>query len=83
MKICRNGKKFCLDFRFRDKRFRITAFETEKASKRLADTIELLMDVYQSNGVMSLDLQRAIDCMPSRIVRKLGSIGLLSPTKTA
>jgi integrase len=41
------------------------------------------MDIYHSNDCMPLDIQRAIDCMPSRIVRKLGEIGLLSAAKTA
>ncbi len=83
MKISKSINKFYLDFRFRDKRFRLTAFETKKQSDRLAGTIERLMDIYHSNDVMPLELQRAIDCMPSRIVRKLGSIGLLSTAKAA
>ena len=81
MKVYKNSNKYILDFRFRDKRFRITAFQTEKQSKRLADTIERLMDIYYSNDVMPLELQRAIDCMPPRIVRKLESIGLVSAAK--
>ena len=76
MKTYKSGNKFYLDFRFRDKRFRLIAFETEKTSQSLAHTIEQLIDVYYSNGVISLDLQRAIDCLPSRIVRKLNGIGL-------
>ena len=83
MKVIKNSGKYILDFRFRDKRFRITAFETEKQSKRLADTIERLMEIYHSNDSMSMDIIRAIDCMPLRIVRKLGDIGLLSAAKTA
>ena len=83
MKVIKNNGKYILDFRFRDKRFRITAFETEKQSKRLADTIERLMEIYHSNDSMSMDIIRAIDCMPLRIVRKLGDIGLLSAAKTA
>ena len=82
MKVLKNGSKYTLDFRFRDKRFRLTAFETEKQSKRIADTIERLMEIYHSNDSMSLDIQRAVDCMPSRIVRKLGNIGLLSAART-
>jgi len=83
MKIFKSGNKFYLDFRFRDERFRLIAFETEKTSQSLAHTIEQLIDVYYSNGVISLDLQRAIDCMPSRIVRKLNGIGLLSAARAA
>ena len=83
MKISKSGKKFALDFRFRDGRFRLVAFEDEKASRRLADTVERLMDISYNNDVMPLDLQRAIDCMPPRIVRKLGEIGILSTARTA
>ncbi|MBN2455408.1 MAG: tyrosine-type recombinase/integrase [Sedimentisphaerales bacterium] len=83
MKIFKNGKKYYLDFRFRDRRFRLTAFEAEKQSKRLGDTIERLMDIYHSNDCISLEIQRAVDCMPSRIVRKIESIGLLSAARTA
>ena len=83
MKIFKSGDKFYLDFRFRDRRFRLIAFETEKTSQSLAQTIGRLIDIYHSNDTISLDLQRAIDCMPSRIVRKLNSIGLLSETRTA
>ena len=83
MKTLKKGSKFILDFRFRDKRFRLTAFETEKQSKRLADTIERLMDIYYSNDTMPLEIQRAVDCMPSRIVRKLENIGLVSAARTA
>ena len=78
MKISKNGGNFLLDFRFRDKRFRLIAFENENASKELGRTLKRLMDIYHSNDVMPLELQRAVDCMPSRIVRKLESIGLLS-----
>jgi len=83
MKVIKSNGKYILDFRFRDKRFRITAFETEKHSKRLAETIERLMEIYYSNDNMPLDMQRAVDSMPSRIVRKLGSMGMLSAAKTA
>ncbi len=83
MKTLKNGNKFYLDFRFRDRRFRLTAFEAKKQSQRLADTIERLMDIYHSNDCFSLDIQRAVDCMPSRIARKLESIGLLSAARTA
>ncbi len=83
MKIFKSGNKFYLDFRFRDERFRLIAFETEKASQSLAYTIGRLLDVYQSNDTISLDLQRAIDCLPTRIVRKLNGIGLLSDARTA
>ena len=83
MKTTKSGSKYILDFRFRDKRFRLIAFETEKQSKRLADTIERLMEIYHSNDSLPLELQRAIDCMPSRIVRKLGNIGLLSAARIA
>ncbi len=41
------------------------------------------MDIYYSNDCMPLELQRAVDCMPSRIVRKLERIGLLSAARTA
>jgi hypothetical protein len=71
MKVLKNGNKFILDFMFRDKRFRLTAFETQKHSRRLADTIDRLMEIYHSNDCITLDIQRAIDCMPTRIVRKL------------
>ncbi len=83
MKISKSGKKYVLDFRFRDGRFRLVAFEDEKASRRLSDTVERLMDISYNNDVMPLDLQRAIDCMPPRIVRKLGTIGILSAARTA
>jgi len=83
MKLFKMDKKFYLDFRFRDKRVRFRAFETEKTSQRLADTIERLLEIYHGNGVISLDLQRAIDCMPSRIIRKLEKNGLLSETRTS
>ena len=83
MKVIKNKDKYILDFRFRDKRFRLTGFETERHSKRLADTIERLMEIYYSNDNMPLDMQRAVDSMPSRIVRKLGKLGMLSPAKTA
>ena len=83
MKIFKNGSKFCLDFRFRDKRFRIIAFENENASNELGRTLKRLMDIYQSNDAMPLELQRAVDCMPLRIVRRLGSIGLLSDARVA
>ena len=83
MKIFKSGNKFYLDFRFRDERFRIIAFETEKTSQNLAHTIGQLIDIYHSNDTISLDLQRAIDCLPTRIVRKLNGIGLLSEARTA
>src|SRR3972149_11764217 len=83
MKTFKSGNKFYLDFRFRDGRFRIIAFEAEKPSQSLAHTIERLIDIYHANDCISLDLQRAIDCMPSRIVRKLEKIGLLSEARTA
>ena len=83
MKIFKSGNKFYLDFRFKDKRFRLIAFETEKTSQSLAHTIGQLIDIYHSNDTIPLDLQRAIDCMPSRIVRKLESIGMLSAARTA
>jgi len=83
MKIFKSGSKFYLDFRFKDKRFRLIAFETEKTSQSLAHTIGRLIDIYHSNDCISLELQRAIDCMPSRIVRKLNGIGLLSEARTA
>ena len=83
MKVSKSSNKFCLDFRFRDGRFRITAFETEKQSKRLADTIERLMDIYHSDDVMSLELRRAVDCMPSRIVKRLEKMGLLTAARAA
>lgn len=35
MKISKSGKKFVLDFRFRDGRFRVVGFSDEKASERL------------------------------------------------
>lgn len=83
MKIIKNNNKFILDFRFRDKRFRVVAFATENPSQELARTISKLIDIYSGNDVMPLELQRAIDCMPSRIVRKLGTIGLLSAARIA
>ncbi len=82
MKVIKYGSKYILDFRFRDKRFRLTGFETEKHSKRLSDTIERLIEIYYSNDVMPLDMQRAVDSMPSRIVHKLGNMGMLSVAKT-
>ncbi len=84
MKLFKDGqKKFYLDFRFRDKRIRLKAFETERASQSLLQTIERLVDIYQSNGVILPELQRAIDCLPSRIVKKLASIGLLSNSRVS
>ena len=83
MKISKNNNKFHLDFRFRDERFRIIAFEAEKPSQRLANTIGQLINYYHSNELIPLDLQRAVDCLPLRIVKKLGKIGLLSEARTA
>ena len=40
MKITKRGKKYLLDFRFKDRRCRITGFETEKHSRGLAGIIQ-------------------------------------------
>jgi len=83
MKIVKSGKKFVLDFRFRDGRFRVVGFTDEKATRRLADHIEMLMDVAYNNGPLTLDLSRSVDSMPARIVRTLEKAGLLPATRTA
>jgi len=83
MKVFKSDKKFYLDFRFRDVRYRMVAFKTEKQSQRLGDTIDRLIDIRQSDDVISQDLQKAVDCLPTRIVRKLAIAGLVSTSRTA
>ena len=75
--------KWYCDFRFKDERFKIPAFENEEASEELGRTIKRLIQVYHSTDVMPTDLQRAVDRMPGRVIRKLAKIGILSDCKAA
>ena len=59
MRVLKSGSKYVLDFRFRDKRFRIVGFETQKHSGKLADTIERLMEIYYSNDTTPLEIQNS------------------------
>ena len=83
MKIFKDDSKFYLDFRFRDRRFRMTAFKTEKQSQKLADFVERLIDIALNNDVIPQDMQKTLDCLPARIIGKLSTAGMITTTRIA